>query len=119
MYSSLKPTITFKREGDSAYMNFEMAPGAAHSCRFKFNEEFDSKDERMDPPAFHNKETAALREDGVMTFTAKTQITGPGKVDTYSEYFVKDDELHTPMNPLGNRSISGNRIYKKVKAVKQ
>jgi hypothetical protein len=56
MFAGCKPIITFKLEGDCAFMNYELAPGMGHKCTFKFNEEFDSKDELSgDNPTFHNK----------------------------------------------------------------
>merc|ERR1711860_460582 len=100
MSCGLKPTITIERRGDSVYMKFDMAPGMVHDCLFKFDEEFETKDHVMNPPTFHNKEVASLK-DGMMTFKAKTMLTGPGKVDTHSDMFVKDGELHTTMSPLG------------------
>ncbi|XP_053402987.1 uncharacterized protein LOC128558152 [Mercenaria mercenaria] len=112
MYCSLKPTMTIERRGDSVYMKFDMGKDMVHDCLFKFDEEFETKDHVMNPPSFHNKEVASFK-DGVLTFKARTLLTGPGKVNTQSDMFVKDGELHTPMSPLGDTSYNGNRIFKR------
>ncbi|XP_053402984.1 uncharacterized protein LOC128558149 [Mercenaria mercenaria] len=112
MYCSLKPTITIERRGEEVYMKFDMTKDMAHDCQFKFDEEFETKDNIMKPPTFHNKEVASFK-DGVMSFKAKTMLTGPGKVDMHSDMFVKDGELHAHMGPLDDTSYYGNRIFKR------
>ncbi|XP_045194375.2 uncharacterized protein LOC123549992 [Mercenaria mercenaria] len=107
-----KPKMKIVRQGDKVFHSTDLGRGVMHDITYEFGKEFEAKDNKRDPPLYHNKLTCTF-ENGKLTFESRSQLTGPRKIDVATVMFVKDGELISDSSPLNDRSIVGRRIYKK------
>ncbi|KAL4234876.1 hypothetical protein ACF0H5_006518 [Mactra antiquata] len=60
---------------------------------------------------YHNEEICTYNaETKRLKFVSLSQLEGPLKVDTETEFWREGDKLHTPIHKLGDDSNTGDHV---------